>query len=338
MRRLNLLFWACAGSFFVFPAAAADWTEEGDNIISLYAQACEAVKPGEPKSSIRLRATDKASYKAVEQIAELSDYRNSFSGHDFNVLVYHLVDNYIEDLASRTIEQNEAKICVEVTGYLNSENIIKALNENHERFELSAREADEENLPEVPEYPDSLDVETQQPLQPAVNDLPPKPAPVISKEIAAETVLTADADGRPTVYIADTEFFNNTKTASFYDEIKNVLSEKQDIFVVGETVPADYTIRAKVLRAKVDPINKQTNRLQMVIAVELTDNADGSSVVEHQNRFLLFESTDNEQAVAGGLMKKLLRKAVGQIAGYIKSGDSGNQNAIITPAAPTFRR
>ena len=72
---------------------------------------------------------------------------------------------------------------------------------------------------------------------------------------------------------------------------------------------ADLVIYSKVLRAKVDAINSNTNRLQMVVSVEVKNLADDSSYIEHQNRFILFKSSEDEQKVAAGLMQKLLTKA-----------------------------
>ena len=97
-----------------------------------------------------------------------------------------------------------------------------------------------------------------------------------------------------------------------------------------------------MLRAKVDPINSNTNRLQMVVSVsgEFVDKE--STTTEHQNRFVLFSSDDNEQSVAADLLKKLLEKAAEPIFNKIENSERKKQsNAflpdIITPAVPAVQ-
>lgn len=341
--RRNILFFSTAFLMLagmLCPAAAENFdTDEEDGTISLYASSCERIKPGEQKSSVRIRATDKASFKAVERISELSDYRNTFPGHEFNVLVYNIVDNYIEDLAVRTTKQNESELCVEVTGYLSNQNILKAFNENFQKMQRDTSQKAEE-------YPDRLEVETSpEAVLPVVNQMPPRPKPEIKKEIAAETILAerykdpepiAKSDATK-VFIEKTKFFNNTSTANFYEDIKNIIGEKKGVTIVDSADKANYLIRSKVLRAKVDPINRKTRRLQLVIAMELAEPGKDNAVVEHQNRFILFESTENEQQVANELMKKLLKKAGQQILPKIKIRNPASEtDAVITPTGGSY--
>ena len=72
---------------------------------------------------------------------------------------------------------------------------------------------------------------------------------------------------------------------------------------------ADYTLTPKVLKAKVDTINSKNRRMQMVVSVELRIAGADGSISDHQNRFVLFESTENEQEVAMDLLRKLLKKS-----------------------------
>ena len=62
------------------------------DIVKIKGEACEKFVPGQSKSSIRVRVTDKASYKAVSQVENLADVRSRMLEHDFNVIVYNLVD------------------------------------------------------------------------------------------------------------------------------------------------------------------------------------------------------------------------------------------------------
>ena len=341
MRKLVLIY------LLLFPILPlkAEGIPEDDGVRAVYATSCEKIRGEEAKSSARTRATDKASFKALENLSDLSDYRDKYDTHDYNVLVYTLVDNYLEDMAVRTLEQDESQICVEVTGYLNRKNIEKAVQELAAR-----REA---------QYPDRLVVEKTALTEPSPTGLPPKPEIKISEDIAVEKILeeektlpapaetpkdpasiakTATDDGRTKVFIERTKFYNDTSTNAFHADLAGALEENSQAAVTNSLSDADYIIKTKVLRAKVDPINKQTNRLQMVIALELINTADSSTMTEHQNRFILFESSENEQNVAASLLKKLLRKAGRQIAPRIKpKAGSRGANSIITPAAANYK-
>ena len=72
---------------------------------------------------------------------------------------------------------------------------------------------------------------------------------------------------------------------------------------------ADFILRPKILRAKVETVNEESNRLQMVTALELVYTASGKSYTEHQNRFVVYGNDEGEQDVAYRLMKQLLEKS-----------------------------
>lgn len=394
-----IFFLTATGSVRAY-AEDIDLETNDDNLISLYGTACEPIKSGEMKSSVRVRATDKASFTAVENIAELSDYRNSFSGHDFNVLIYNIVDNYVEDLAVRTTKQTAEEICVEVTGYLNAENILKSLNENYQK--LAAAERDEEATEqqikiEEGKYPEALEIEDENALKlPIVTALPPKPQIAPSANSVENDELwfdemqghvnkqTAEAEpqvriktqpmqnpsiqfteehARPTavpnkknsevlqlgenpniqeqtlVFIDKTRFFNDTETGRYFNDVKELFKDKTGIEITADKNKADYIIKPKVLRAKVDPINAKTNRLQLVISLELLDTENGKTIVEHQNRFILFGSDENEQIVASTLMKKLIKKAGEVITSRIPASKNAllnSNDSIITPTTSNY--
>lgn len=97
------------------------------DVTSVYGTDCEKVKPGEARSTVRVRVTDKASYLAVSSLPDLRNAKVELNEHDFNVMVYNLVDNNIEDMAIRTTKQTPEEICVEVTGYISGKNILPPL-------------------------------------------------------------------------------------------------------------------------------------------------------------------------------------------------------------------
>ena len=186
------------------PAAAFDREENnGDTeTISLFATA-EPIKAGEAKSSVRVRATDKASFKAVENIPSSAIIVIPFRDMTLNqVPVYYIVDNFMEDLTVRTTEQTEDKLCVEVNGYsANSENILKAFNENFKE-NYTIPHADPANQDAA--YPDKLELENDAAAGRVSGQRgpPPKPQVDIKDELKAENI--SDREKRN-----DDSFFGN---------------------------------------------------------------------------------------------------------------------------------
>ena len=330
------------------------------DVTSVYGTDCEKVKPGEARSTVRVRVTDKASYLAVSSLPDLRNAKVELNEHDFNVMVYNLVDNNIEDMAIRTTKQTPEEICVEVTGYISGKNIFAAIDEaldrqkNGEEDNVTAENgglapsdlAETENGPQPeaeakPEQPAKTDLAKKEPLYTPDESIPPPPvseSQTPSAEQEKEDYLQAKAASKGLIYITPTEFFNKTTSAK-YAEILREMFVKSDYFYVTDKIElADYVIGSKVLRAKVDPINKDTNRMQMVIAVESRNTDSGETETEHQNRFVLFSSSENEQKVAAKLMKQLFEKAADkiitelEIAQRRKNNDAGLP-AVITPVS-----
>ena len=332
--RFAFIFLLCGIGFGVLPAGAAEQPDNGE-AISVYAIACEPLRVNEARSGARVRAADKASFKAIENITELSDVRTDLPAHDFNVLVYHLADNYLEDMAVRTLEQNDERVCVEVTGYLSPQNIALALQKLTEDKQKSAEEMSDASEDDFLVLENDVDS-----LPESVTEMPPKPQPKIHQDIAfdaqSETAARAESH-KIVVFVNKTKFYNGSETGVFFKDIRQALAENPDIKASTSKEGADYVLSTNVLRAKVDPINQHTYRLQMVVQLELTNTATGRKITEHQNRFILFESDDDEQQVASSLMRKLLNKGCQRLLPKITyqadtSAKNMAGNAIITPA------
>lgn len=325
---------------------AIDKASLDNDVTSVYGANCEKVKPGEARSTVRVRVTDKASYLAVSQLPDLKNARVELNEHDYNVMVYNLVDNNIEDMAVRTTKQTPEEICVEVTGYISGQNIFAAIDEALNR----QREAPEENQPEETHSEEIVDepVAAEAPQPPEENvesktavyepdetvaPLPQPEAPVVPslKEDAAEVV-----SGKGLIYIAPTEFFNNTTSAKYAEILREMFVKSDYFYITDNPELADFIINSKILRAKVDPVNSNTNRLQMVVSVESENTDNKEKETEHQNRFVLFNSADNEQKVAAKLMKQLLEKASDKIITQLEIAQRKKNNAaglppVITP-------
>lgn len=297
------------------PVSAFAQIGDSSDEIDVFASVCERMINGESKASARVRAADKASFKAVEEIPELNDYRQKMDTHNFNLKVYRLVDNYLEDVRLTTISQDQQQVCIEVNAYLSQASIAEVFNE-----------------------PESLEVETE--VADDVNiTVPPKPEIVINQEIAYEDEPVAVFEEEQpvnqipetVVFIDKTEFYNGTSTDGFFAYIEQKLKEKDGIKAAASMNNPDYVLKAKVLKAKVDAINSQTGRLQVVVALELTNTETSEKVTEHQNRFILFNNADDAQKTAADLTKKLLGEGIAKLLPKIKTSERDKSDSMITP-------
>lgn len=297
------------------PVSAFAQIGDSSDEIDVFASVCERMINGESKASARVRAADKASFKAVEEIPELNDYRQKMDTHNFNLKVYRLVDNYLEDVRLTTVSQDQQQVCIEVNAYLSQASIAEVFNE-----------------------PESLEVETE--VADDVNiTVPPKPEIVINQEIAYEDEPVAVFEEEQqvnqipetVVFIDKTEFYNGTSTDGFFAYIEQKLKEKDGIKAAASMNNPDYVLKAKVLKAKVDAINSQTGRLQVVVALELTNTETSEKVTEHQNRFILFNNADDAQKTAADLTKKLLGEGIAKLLPKIKTSERDKSDSMITP-------
>ena len=262
---------------------------EEDKFVPVYGNACEKIKKDEPRSSTRVRVTDRACFAAAESIPEIQSFKNKLSDHDFSVLIYNIVDNYLESLSVKTLVEDSREMCVEVSGGIRTENLQQAW----ETAETTIKQYEDTKKEEKYQT-------NHQDLYPSVT--PPSPTQLITPQGNSEFSAVK-------LYFMPTHFYNDTHSNNLANVLKEFFIEKSNIKIAEERKDADYIIYSEVLRAKIDQINEDSNRLQMVVSLELRDNNGKSIITEHQNRFVLFSVEDNEQEVAFRLLKKLFKNA-----------------------------
>lgn len=312
--------------------------EENSGEIDVFAKVCENLSPSESRASARLRATDKASFKAVEEIPELREFRQYLDPHQFNLHIYKLVDNYFEDMAINVLSQDNEKVCVEVSGYIRTSSINEVFSD----------------ITDIQDGDTTLVVETENVEENVNIVIPPKPEINISKEIAYDysddeiveentiedenitpptpTLPKAEKNNGVSVFIDRTMFYNDTSTNGFFAHLEQELLKAGKLNIQAKFDNPKYILRTKVLKAKVDNINSETGRLQIVVSVELTDTSNSETTTEHQNRFILFNTSEDAQAKAAELTKNLLADGVAKILPQIKkANDILLKNNIITP-------
>ena len=148
-------------------------------------------------------------------------------------------------------------------------------------------------------------------------------------------ISTESSDLLGRLYVAPVAFFNNTTSDYHAQLIVDSFKNAYNYEIVDSPNDADYLIKTSVLRAKVDALNNSTSRLQMVIAMELSFKDGTSSQTIHQNRFVVFENSENEQNVALKLLTKLFNNAVEQIEVYMQKHEKEKGNIPVLPSVIT---
>ena len=353
---------------------------EGDNIL-IQGNACEQIKPDESKSAARARATDKASFQAISNISALSRYKAEMNSHDFNVLVYQIVDNDIEDMSTKTQERQPDKICVSISGNVKQTNLTNAIDEF---FSAQSQPVMANNI--SPEQTSALSEEVTKELSLAQQNLQTaeqkalnqkevvfagdtsqsviQTQPIELPQNTIEEMTTAlttptfqDASAAPTpeqaetsptlsknsvlVYVEPLSFYDNSTSEAYADIIKDYIKQDSHILLTDNKNLAEYVLTPKVLRAKVEAVNPETNRLQMVVSLDMYDVSAEKNSTEHRNRFIVYKTSADEQQVAYELMQNLFEDSSRQILAIINNSlqkrateDWGKEvlPSIITPA------
>ena len=324
--KTKFYFYTAILALTALPAVAAD-------MVKISGSACEIFNDDQSKSSVRVRVTDKASYNAVSHIPSLMELRSQMLEHDYNVIIYNLVDNYVQNMTVRTTSQDSNELCVEVNGAIPAADIVTVIanyspsNPAPEYDFKKANDIVEEEYKPVEQAPTNAEV--------AYNGLeefdkipePTKSEPIYEPDDKEQSVdsdptptyivpenspmvdTTADTPATTLVYIAPVQFSNNTHSSKPISVLKEFFANEDLYTILDNPDGADYTITSKVLKAKIDSVNSQTKRMQMVVSIELKISGADGAITDHQNRFVLFKSEENEQEVAMNLLKKLLQKS-----------------------------
>ena len=262
--------------------------------LSIYGNACEKVIEGESKASTRVRAADKAVFLGVKKLPELARVKSILNEHDVNVLVYRLVDEYIEDLSSSTVSSDAGKVCVEINGYLPPEAIEKVQTEF---------------------------IKAEKPLKEAAPEVVAEVASEVKREVDIKPV---NPESLALVYIGPLEYYNGAKSNKYSKMLQEQFAGNQYFYLTEDAEIADYVITPKVLKAKVDNLDAAHKRLQMVVSLEIT-GLKNETVNEYQNRFVLFGAEENEQQTAARLLNKLIETASANVLRKIEHNEQLHQ-------------
>ena len=309
--------------------------EKEDIVVS--GTACEKLSLQESKAAVRTRAAEVAAFNGVQAIAQLQHYKINMPIQDFNSKIYQLTDDYLSSLSINTVNQNDNEICVEINAFLAADDIKKVFASEKSNQENSSENETQLNDDEVmiglPPKPnitinqdiaytdepeeDVVEVQLQEPV--AVAPLPKQVKPVNNKDDVV-------------VFVERTDFFDGNSTAKFFGVLKKDIEQTSGITAVDKSDNPDYILKTKVLKAKVVSLNAETNRMQVVVSLTLTEVKTMDTITEHQNRFILFNASDDPQKTAAALITKLFATGIAKITANIKTKNNDLANgSIITP-------
>ncbi len=245
--------------------------------LEIRANACEKAIEGESSSSTRIRAIDKAVFLGLKNLSVFDKDKEKMDDYDLNVMIYRILDEYVEDLSSKVTKSNEDKVCVEIQGYVNPSKIDII----REEFKRNIQNNGANNQ-------DVFDI-----VQNVNEEI--KFSPKNVEELAL-------------VYVDDLAYYNGAKSKKYANLLKQKIQNNAYYYLTEEKELADYVISPKILKAKVDLLDKDHKRLQMVLVLEVSGITQDVLPVT-QNRFLLFSADESEQQIADRLIKKLLEAA-----------------------------
>ena len=252
-----------------------------ENIINASAEACEELKEGEDKASARVRAIDKASFSSVENLPYLQKYKANLNSHDFNVMIYGIVDEFLENTTAKTTSEDDKNICVSVSGQIKEENL-----------KSSIEKALEERGKDAPTDMVFENIDTSETLK-------------NTEEISA----VPDVEERGLVYIAPTTFYNGATSDNHSKLLKHLMSNSNFFYITDNMEIADFIIYTNVEKAKIEVMDENSSKLQMSIDFRLL-SSDGTEIAEEkQSRTIVFDKSQTEQQNAQKLLKNMYAKA-----------------------------
>ena len=241
------------------------------------ANACEKLVGDESLAGARNRAIDKAVFLALKTSPQLQEDKNLLNDHDLNVMIYRLVDDYVQDLTSKVTKSEEDKVCVEISGFINPQSIELV----REEFKPNRQ----------------------------YRDYNPDDAIQIAKDLEQNINLKPqNLENLALVYVEPLVYFNGKRSVKHAAFLKDKIKDNPYYFLTEKKDLADYVITPKLLKAKVDSLDSSHKRIQMVVTLEISGLKDDIVVIS-QNRFLLYFAQDNQNDITTRLLQKLLEAA-----------------------------
>ena len=264
------------------------------NYLHAKGHACEDIKANEGKSAARIKVNDKAGFDAVSKLDLLQKHKNNFNEHDFNVMIYELIDSALEGISVQTISEDERQICVEFNA-MADEKIL------HEQIGKHLKERGEK-------APTDIVIEAVEDTLVA-NE---------KQENASLNVQKTPVEDRALLFVATTTFYNGATSDNHSRLLKHYLADNENFYLTDTQEIADFIIYPKVEKAKIDESNEGLKRLQMQTVFTIV-SPDGEQIAkDEQNRAIICAEEKTEQQNAQDLLKKMFAKSAKKLSQEIE--------------------
>ena len=241
------------------------------------ADACDERQSGDDMQTALNRAIDKASLSAVKLSGIIQKQSDKIYASVLDVISYHIIDNYLFDVEHEVTYEDAKRVCVKIKGNV-------------------AIPTDELNSL-IDEYR---------------NTMTPESLAEISENVKETTAFKPDKlSERKLVYIDDMQFWDDTKTDHYTEELKNLTDNNDYFFITDNKETADFVLTPVLEKADVDKIDEYNHKMQMILRMDITSDkiSDFNKISDTQNHFILFAADKDEQEIADDLIKKLLKKS-----------------------------
>lgn len=264
---------------FISPAWADSF------LLPVKSSVCQNIIAEKSRSDIRFAAYDKAAFMAIKTSEYMQSKAKDFDDHSYGVLAYKLADGALNDVSLITTRDDDEKICLELSGYLDTKKADELINDKNKI------------------------IVTPQKVQKIANEVK-----------ALLPVSIEEDDGAiPLIYIKDVEFYNHTVTSAYTEKLAQKLSFEPKVLITENKELADYFIVPKLLQAKMEKIDQENSRFSMSVAIELHKTNGIVVDSEQKNRYIIVTHEQDTQEVAQKLMMKLLEDALDEMSGKLNT-------------------
>lgn len=256
-------------SVFCFLAIIAK-TANADSFFDVKSQYCEKIVDNQTRSEVRMKAIDFASFSAVRKhFQSIPEYQN-IEDYVFNNISYYISDNLLRDISVLTLEENDEKICIELTAKVHTQEFNSLI--------------EKQNFKNIDEKK--------------------------AKNIANHVKEIYPTTAQPQIFIEKLTFYNGTSTDKYIQNMSDYLSFNPNIVIITDKSAADYTLKAGLVKSTIDAIDDKNSKYSMSIKLDLIDKYNKIVMSQNKNRYIIIENKDNKQEIADKLLKKLLKEAI----------------------------
>ena len=253
------------------------YAQNADLKQAVEADACDDRQSGDDMQTALNRAIDKASLSAVKLSGIIQKRNDKIYASVLDVISYHIIDNYLFDVEHEITHEDAKRVCVKIKG----------------NIAVPAEELDAL----IAEYKSSMTPET---------------LAEVSENVKQTTAFKPDKlSERKLVYVNEMRFWDDSSTNHYAQELKNLLENNEYFFITENKDTADFVLTPVIEKSEVDKIDEHNHKMQMILRMNITsDKIKGfNKISDVQNHFIMYDAAKDEQEVADGLIKKLLRKS-----------------------------